>query len=215
MDKSHLRSLLLDRRLEDLAGLRRPRRVLARLVALTYDADPLVGWRAVEAMGAVARALADTDPDAVREHLRKLIWLITEESGAICWRAPEAVAEIVRARPDRYADYAPIVQHLLLEMAEEDLAHFRPGILWGIGRMGEAGEEHLHDVLHAIAAALDLPDERARGMAVWALEQTGHAEVLEGRAELLADDRPVELYEDGVLATTTPGALAKRVQSST
>lgn len=214
MDKDHLRDLLLDRRLDEVAALPRPRRVLARLVSLTYDPDALVGWRAVEAMGAVARAVADTDPDTVREHLRKLIWLITEESGAICWRAPEAVAEIVRARPDRFGEYAPIVQHLLLEMAEEDLAHFRPGILWGVGRMGEAGEEHLHDVLPAITAALELPDARARAMAVWALEQTGHAEILAGREDLLADERPVELYEDGVLVTTTPGALAKRGRAS-
>lgn len=210
-----LRELIREGDLEAVARLaERRRRVLGDLVPLTYHPDPDIAWRAVEAMGLAAARVSDHDPDAVREHLRRLFWLVTEESGGICWRAPEAMAEIVRHRPQLFGEYVPIVVHLLLEMAEEDLAHFRPGILWGVGRMGEAGEEHLHDVLPAITAALELPDARARAMAVWALEQTGHAEILAGREDLLADERPVELYEDGVLVTTTPGALAKRGRAS-
>lgn len=211
MDRDHLRDLLAGGRLDDLAGPPRPRRVLARLVPLTYDADPLVAWRAVEAMGVVAERLSESDPDAVREHLRKLFWLITEESGGICWRAPEAMAEIVRRRPDRYGDYVPIVVHLILEMAEEDLAHFRPGLLWAIGRFGLLGAEYLDDVLPAMVAALEHPDPQVRGMAVWALGEVGCGDILAGREALLADEGLVELYEDGVLVTTTPGALAARV----
>jgi hypothetical protein len=87
-------------------------RVLGALVALTFDRDPLIGWRAVEAMGIAAERIAERDPAAVREHLRRLNWLITEESGGICWRAPEAMAEIVARLPNAYAEFVPIVVHL-------------------------------------------------------------------------------------------------------
>ena len=41
-------------------------------------------------------------------------------------------------------------------MAEEDLEHFRAGVLWAIGRLGSLAGEHAADVLPAILAALDM-----------------------------------------------------------
>jgi len=70
--KTHLRELLDTRRIEEIVDLAaRQRRVLGALLSLTFDADPLIGWRAVEAMGAAAARIADDDPDFVREHLRR------------------------------------------------------------------------------------------------------------------------------------------------
>jgi HEAT repeat protein len=185
------------------------RRVLGDLVALTYDASPLIAWRAVEAMGRAAARIADEDADGVREQLRRLHWLLHEESGGICWRAPEAMAEIVRQRPSLFADYVPIVTHLLLELAEEDLAHFRPGVLWAIGRLGALAGEQIGDVLPKMVAALDDPAPQVRGMAVWALARVGAEAALVARPDLLDDAGPVEVYEDGDLARTTVGHLAQ------
>lgn len=183
------------------------RRNLGVLISLTYDADPLVGWRAVEALGAVAERLADEDLPAGRDLLRRLMWLITEESGGICWRAPEAMAEIAARRPDVYGAYAPIVAHLLLETAEEDLEHFRPGILWGIGRLGGAAAGVVDDVLPAVVAALGLPDPQVRGLAAWCLGRMGRTRPLVARPELRTDAGGVELYEDGALRRTTVAHL--------
>ena len=71
--KAKLRGLLQQRRLDEIAGLAADRRrVLGVLVSLTYDADNLIAWRAVEAQGAAAGQISVTDPEAVRGHLRRL-----------------------------------------------------------------------------------------------------------------------------------------------
>ena len=206
-----LRDLLAQGRLEQIADLaERQQRVLGRLVALTFDPDPQIGWRVVEAMGLAAGRIAQRDPEYVREHLRRLHWLLSEESGGICWRAPEAIAEIVRHRPRLFGDYIPIVVHLILNLAEADLDHFRAGTLWAIGRLAAVAGDHIPDVLSAITCALDDSDPQTRGMAVWCLGQVGQAQLLAGRPELLGDAGPVDLYEDGLLNRTSVCRLVQR-----
>lgn len=215
MTRRELRALLVRRRLdavEELAG--RSRRVLGDLVVLTFDADPQIAWRAVEAMGRAAARIAGDDPACVREHLRRLHWLMHEDSGGICWRAPEAMAEIVRCRPIAFADYVPIVVHLTLELADEDLDHFRSGALWAIGRLGPLAAPHVADVLPAMVAALDDAAPQVRGMAVWSLTQVGAAVTLAERRDLLADAGPVECYARGALRRTTVGRLARRARDA-
>ena len=209
--KKRLRELLQHRDFEKLADVaRRNRRVLGLLTSLTYVPDPLIGWRAVEAMGVGADRIAEDDPDYVREHLRRLDWLLSEESGGICWRAPEAMAEIVRHRPVLFADYIPLVVFLILSLEDEDLERFRAGTLWAIGRLGALAGDHIQAVLPAISSALDNPDAQVRGMAVWCLGQVGRAKLLADRPDLLSDDGSVDLYEDGVLNHTSVRHLARR-----
>jgi len=206
--KKQLRKLLEHRALDqlaDLAGGRR--RILGALVSLTYDSDPLIAWRAVEAMGVAADRIAADDPDCVRQHLRRLYWLLSEESGGICWRAPEAMAEIVRRRPRMFGDYLPIIVTLIEQMADEDLVHFRPGILWAIGRLGFLARDELDTVLSTIDACLDHADPQVRGMAVWCLGQCGRGEVLTTREALLSDQCAVDLYQNGELARLTVSEL--------
>jgi HEAT repeat protein len=205
--KHELRALLANRDLAAIAELAgQATRVLGALVPLTFDRDPLIGWRAVEAMGIAAERIAERDPGAVREHLRRLNWLMAEESGGICWRAPEAMAEIVARLPGPYGEFVPIIVHLLVETAEEDLRHFRVGMLWAIGRLGPAASPHVGDVLRAMAAALEHADPQVRGVAVWALSRVGHANRV---AALAGDTGAVELYEAGQLIQTTVGALSR------
>jgi HEAT repeat protein len=203
MLKRTLRVLLEEERygrIAELAG--ESNRVLGLLTSLTFDADPLVAWRAVRALGLAAARIADDRPAVVREHLRRLHWLLSEESGGICWRAPEAMAEIVHRRPMLFADWVPIIAHLILETAEEDLAHFRPGMLWAVGRLGPltAGDA---DVEPVVVAALDHPDPQVRGVAVWTLAQLGRTEVLARRPELRSDEGGVTFFEEGILRHTT------------
>jgi hypothetical protein len=206
--KHTLRRLLDERRLDEIATLAgRSRRVLGDLVPLTYDLDPGIAWRAVAALGRAAARIADDDPAFVREQLRRLHWLMQEESGAVCWRAPEAMAEIVSRRPALFADYVPIVAHLLVELESEDLQHFRAGVLWAIGRLGAAARDRVADVVPVMVAALDDPAPQVRGMAVWALTRVGETAPLARRPDLAADTGPVELFEGEELSRTTVGAL--------
>jgi len=180
-------------------------------VSLTFDADRQIGWRAVEAMGLAADRIARHDPEYVRQHLRRLHWLLSEESGGLCWLAPPAMAEIVRYRPQLFADYIPIVVSLIVGMAAEDLEHFRAGILWAIGRLGSLAGEHLQAVLPAITAALDHPDPQVRGMAVWCMGQVGQVARLTDRPALLSDEGSVSLYQEGIIKDTTVGRLLRGV----
>ena len=210
-----LRELLEEGDLERIAQMAvRRKRVLGSLISLTFDPQPRIVWRAVEAMGAAAERIAEEDPQVVRDHLRRLYWLISEESGGVCWRAPEAMAEIVRRRPQQFADYVPIVVCLIDNMAKEDLDHFHPGVLWAIGRLGPLVGENLPAVLPAIRAALDHDDPQVRGMAVWCLGEVGQAELVGGRTDLLMDSGPVDLYEDGRLARTSVGRLVRRCRDT-
>lgn len=210
--KTRLRDLLAGGNLEQVTKIAADkRRALAILVALTFDKDPEIGWRAVEALGIAAARVAEDDPDYVREQLRRLYWLISEESGGICWHAPEAMAEIVRHRPQLFADYIPIVVFLILNMAEEDLDHFKIGTLWAIGRLGSLAADHFGEVRDAVTAALDDPDPQVRGTAAWCLGRLGQREILSERPDLLTDEAPVSLYENLTIQQTSVAELVRRI----
>jgi len=185
------------------------RRVLPTLVALTFDADLQICWRAIEALGMGCSLVSEDDSDFVREQLRRLYWLISEESGGICWRAPECMAEIVHAQPERFADYLSIAFHLITSLEEEDLGHFRAGALWAVGRLAHEAREDRGDVLPAVVVALDNNDPQVRGMAAWCLEEMNETGLLARRADLLTDDGPVDLYEKQRIMRTTVGSLVR------
>jgi hypothetical protein len=207
--KKRLRELLEKNQFGDIAELAAgKKRVLGMLVSLTFDPDPLIAWRAVEAMGEGANRIADYNPDYVRSHLRRLHWLLNEESGGICLYAPQAMAEIIRRRPQMFADFVPIVTTLLTSMAEEDLAHFRPSVLWAVGTLVPVARDEVESVVAAVERGLDDPNPQARGMAVWCLKRVGRQDLFGNRSELLSDNGPVDFYENRQLERTTVRAIA-------
>jgi hypothetical protein len=209
--KKRLRELLAQQCFDEIANLAGgKRRVLGLLISLTYDREPLIGWRAVEAMGAAAQRVAQDDPDCVRDFLRRLYWLMSEESGGICWRSPEAMAEIAVRLPELAEEYVSIVVSLLKEMADEDLNHFRVGILWAIGRLGPLAEKELTSVLPSIKACLDHPDPQVRGLAVRCLGRCGRQELIADREDLREDDASLTVYENGRLDNATVCQLVQR-----
>ncbi len=213
--KDVVRSLLSRGELEAVASLARDRkRVLGALVALTFDSDPLVVWRAIEAMGMAVEALSRESPSYVKEHMRRLYWLITEESGGVFWRAPECMAECAARLPRLLGDFVPIALHLLETLEDEDLEHFRPGALWAVGRLSGVARGELPSLLPLVVRALDEGDPQARGMAVWCLGEVGEGRALAARPDLLDDPGPVSLYRNRVLEDTTVGALTRQLLGS-
>lgn len=211
--KPDLRDLVAHRRLDAVTEMAAAsRRILGRLVALTYDPEPAVAWAAVEAMGAAAARIADADPEFVRQHLRRLHWLLQEESGGICWHAPQAMAEIVARRPDVFADYIPIVTNLVLVTAKEDLGHFLPGMLWAVGRLGALTGDAAADVVPIAVEALRHPDPQVRGAAVWCLGRLGCTAELEACSGLRDDGTPCTLFLDGELRSLTVARVAEVVR---
>jgi len=202
--KKRIRNLLENSQFADIAERATARkRVLNVLVSLTFDAEPLIAWRAVEALGLAADRVADGNPDFVRGHLRRLHWFMSDEAGAVCWFAPQAMAEIVRRRPETFPDYLDIVVSLIHTTAEEDLAHFLPGILWAIGTVAPLTADNAQSALNKVGKCLDHGDSQVRGMAVWCLRQMRREKELAGREHLRLDDGVVEIYANHRLETTT------------
>ena len=210
--KATVRGLLADGRLEEVAQLATERRrVLGSLIALTFDPDLQVVWRAIEAMGMAIEKVARFDKSYAKEHMRRLYWLITEEAGAVFWRAPECMAECCARLPSLFRSHVPIAFHLLETLEEEDLEHFRPGTLWAIGRLIHEARDDLPTVLPLVVEALDRPDSQARGMAVWCLGQVGEGARLEGRPDLLEDQGSVHVYRGRVVEERTVGHMVREV----
>lgn len=207
--KDTLGGLLRRGDLEAIASLAtQKRRVLSGLLSWTYDTDPLIAWRAIEAMGLAAERIVATEPGKVREHLRRFLWLLSDESGGVCWRAPEGLAEIVSRLPDQFPEYIPITVSLIDNIEPEDLPPFLPGTLWAIGKLAFLGGEHINDVFQSVISALVATDSQVRGMAVWCLQELGRIDIISEHGHLLTDDGPVEVYEDRHIHHTTVKELA-------
>jgi hypothetical protein len=208
--KKHLLDLLKGNDLAPVADLASAsRRTLDLLFALTFNPDPLVVWRAVEASGIAAHRIAEKDPERVREHLRRMNWLLSEESGGVGWRAPEVMAEIIAVNPGRVPDFVPIVASLLRVMAPEDLVKFRNGVLWAIARMGLEAASAVPTLPAEVGASLDDPDPQTRGLAALCLGRIGGAGFRRELESLLDDEGEVVLYEEGRLLATRVGDLAQ------
>jgi hypothetical protein len=174
--KARLRELLAEQRFAEIAELAAERRrALGILVSLTFDADPVIAWRSVEAIGVASDRVAEKNKATVRNLLRRLHWLLSEECGGYCPLAPQAMAEIVRRRPEAFGEYTGIVVTLLKSMAEEDLAHFRPAVLWAIGRLAPVASKEIEWVLARVVSALDDHGKLAQTSVSSLLRQQGHA----------------------------------------
>lgn len=208
--KMLLRSYLVDYDLEAVrATAERQRRVLSYLVALTYEPEPLLAWRAVEAFGIAAAAIADRDAEFVRGHLRRLLWLLSDESDGIGWHAPELIGEVLRGRPEQFAEFMPLLA-ALLDMEPEDAVRFRAGWLWAVGRVAEIAPGPMQAALPWVEPCLDDVDPQVRGLAAWCLGRLGRGDVVAARSVLLEDNSPVTLCNAGELSTVSVGALMRQ-----
>jgi len=141
---------------------REDRKVVSLLVRLAYDKSTLVGWRAITAVGLIARELARSDAEFLRETCRKLLWSLSDESGGIGWAAPELLGEIMSADPPRFIDIIPLVAQVY--EAEEDT--FRPGILYAFSRIAETAPELIarHQKIMILSLAERDPHARILGL---------------------------------------------------
>lgn len=184
------------------------KRTLSLLTGLTCHPDKLIAWRAVEALGLAARVIGTKDMEYVRVHLRRLIWLVSDESGGIGWRAPEGMGEIIANCPDGCEGFIAPLFHLL-ELEEEDVGRFRAGVLWAIGRVCSVRPEQFQQIERQVLDCLDDPDPQVRGMALWALRQAQPRAPIPGLERFLCDFGRVEVYQNGSPVHTTVSELAR------
>jgi len=192
---------LLDEAAFDEIGRRSAcdKNVIKYLIAASYDKDDLRTWRAIEAMGHVARYAR---VDVVRETTRKLLWSMTDESGGIGWSAPEMLGEIVWANPLEYRDLVPLIWHC----QDEDL--FRAGALWGMYRAAQTGREYVVPVVEGLDKLAEDPNPAVRGYVALLADAVDWPEQEPLFRKLLNDTNEFSLYHDGVLDRLTVGGCA-------
>ena len=186
--------------LEAIVALAREhRKVLTLLIRSAYDKETLAGWRAIKAVGLVARELVKTDHEFLRETARKLLWSLSDESGGIGWSAPEILGEIVAADPQRFSDIIPLIAGVY--GIEEDV--FRPGVVYALGRIAGVSPELVMPHRGILFSALSGPDPLARVYAIravksiWKLETQKNRSIIDGLIKDLASDkREVFIYHN-------------------
>ncbi|MBC8491152.1 MAG: hypothetical protein H8D42_01170 [Candidatus Marinimicrobia bacterium] len=131
-EKQYLRKLLADKRWSELLDwFRNSRGGMRKITPLIYDSDFLIRWRAVEALGKVSAVIAETDPENVREIIRRYFWSMNDESGNQIINAPEVIAEILYNVPHLIGEFAEVFASFISEEP------FESGIHWGLARISE------------------------------------------------------------------------------
>ena len=92
-------------------------------------------------------------------------------------------------------------------MEPEDRPLFLPGILYALGRIGEAAPGTISESVDSLETALSEPDSQARAMSVWCLGRTGRRDILLRHPELGKDTGRALLYHEEKILDTTVGGL--------
>jgi hypothetical protein len=183
--------------------------VLSALVSLTYDKQDPNTWRAIEAIGLVAAAFLEGRRHVLRETIRRLLWMMTDESGGIGWCAPEILGEIIRSDADDFGDIIPIVW----SYRDEEL--FAAGSLRAMARIAEVRPDLVTFILPGLPAFLENPDPQVRGLAAQVFGMLADSDALGALDPLTKDHGVLRTYRGGELAEVTvaevaAGALDKR-----
>jgi hypothetical protein len=202
--KDRIRAALASRDLDKVARLAQENgKVFSILIGLSYDKEDVLAWRAIEAMGAAAEAVAAAAPSTVRTVVQRLLWSIRDESGGIGWSAPEMLGEIAARLPKDFGDIPP----LILSFNDEEM--FRTGILWAMGRIAESGAGPVQDADAFCISCLASDDPAVRGYAAWALVRLKTPAGAGRLSGMTGDSGRLRIYSDGELVQTTVGEVCR------
>jgi HEAT repeat protein len=171
------------------------------LQSLLFDPDELVAWRAVEALGRVAAALAREGAEPARELVRRALWLMNDESGGLLWNGPQVIGAVLANVPALCRDLGAVLASFLEEEP------FRAGTRWGLWRISGAAPEVVREAASQLGASFSDPDPAVRGLAALALRGAGAAVpdlAGDGAAFALFDFRTGELRRFTVAEAARP-----------
>ena len=192
-----------------------PRQIINPLFSFIQSGNEKVKWGAVKAAGLVVSQLADSDLEAARVIMRRLMWNLNDESGGIGWGSPEVMGEILAAHNGLAQEYA----HILLSYAREEgnyleLEALQRGLLWGIGRLAEKRPDLVRGASASLLPHLESQDEVIRGLAARIMGLLQVKEALPGLRNLTQDDSSFVIMIGGNLTTVLVKDLAEEALRS-
>ncbi len=209
--KSRLAEPDWERRIDDIAALD-GRETAGPLLSLLPGE---LRNRAAAALGASTATLAEQNPEAARNLMRRFMWHMNEESGNIGWGIPEAFAETLVRSPLLASEFHRVLLSYIVDTGRDDNycdhAVLRRSCYWAVGRLADARPDLCTAVLPALVLGLEDEDMPCRGLAAWALrrlplplEAVPPLRRLEKR-----DDICCEVFENGLLHVRTAADLAR------
>lgn len=200
-DNAAVRRFLKARDWEGLLGWAGNKRSTVRVISALLMADnPLLRWRAIEAMGKLSALKAkESKLDHVRQMIRRLFWGMNDESGSLIRHAPEAIAEILFNVPELVAEYGPMLASFV------DQEPFPAGVHWALARLSAIEPELFGDRTDRLMRSTNSPDPFIRGCSIISLANLKVALPAAKINGLLADATEVEIYDipSGQLQRTT------------
>ena len=209
--KARLREVILKRDINGLsAWAKRDRNPLSTLTSMLFDSDPLTRWRAIEAVGLVARDIAADDLDKVRRQVGQYFWMMNDESGNLCWYAAEAIGEIMVNIPRLVMEYGIIISSYL------DEEPFEAGVRHAMRRMIESDivpaaiMTRYRELSVNIVESLTHKKPAVRGQAILALRALKDRTAVESITKMKDDHGTFDYYdfESGQLHSMTVGSAA-------
>ncbi len=156
--------------LDELTRRTPPGRLLRPLMSLIRSHDDETKHRAVAALGWVTLQLAESDLEAARDVVRRLMLTLTEESGGIGWGSPESIGEILALHAGLAEEFTAILISYASQGSCTYLDHppLQRGVLWGLGRLAQARPDLLREkgLLCRIRPHLQSDDAEIRALAV-------------------------------------------------
>lgn len=178
--------------------------VIRYLLRLLYEREGITRWYAIEGLGQVTAVIAPTNPDLVRDLIRRIFWSMNDESGAVSWTASEAVGEIIACSPDILGDLVPI---LIGNAIDERI--FQQGMFWALGRIGRLVPLD-QKIMPELINFLTDSDPGIRGHAAWAFGETTAKETIPLIEKLINDQAIFSFYHNGMLQQVAIHQMAKQ-----
>ena len=205
---------VLDEALVEIGRLP-PRQIINPLFSFIQSGNEKVKWGAVKVAGLVVSQLAESDLEAARVIMRRLMWNLNDESGGIGWGSPEVMGEILAAHNGLAQEYA----HLLLSYAREEgnyleLEALQRGLLWGIGRLAEKRPDLVRGASASLLPHLESQDEVIRGLAARIMGLLQVKDALPRLRNLTQDDSSFVIMIGGNLTTVRVKDLAEEALRS-
>ncbi len=206
--KQQIRNMLKDRDLQAVKALAKESSSALRLFfSETYHADPLIQWRAIEAIGYAAEIQASSRMPRIQDFVRRLFWLMNDESGGLGWRAPEAIGEIFTHIPALADKLAPLLPQYFVEEP------FERGTFFAVYRVATQKPELFETQIETLNEALANQDKVIGTYALLALEAMDAVKDLSAVQSMLKEDLRVPYYDfsTGELSEISPKFVARRI----